>query len=62
MAHITGIFAPDDPSQWPAIDESDPMLQRDLASLEMMGGEDMDHMNMNMDHEHPPQDGEHQLN
>ncbi len=37
MAHISGIFAPDDPRQWPAIDESDPEFQKDLASLELMG-------------------------
>ncbi len=60
MAHITGIFAPDDPSKWPSIDESDPMLQRDLASLEMMGGEEMDHEHMNMDHMNG--DGGHQHN
>ena len=64
MAHITGIFAPDDPSKWPSIDESDPMLQRDLASLEMMGEDGMDHehMDMNMDHEHSAQDSTHQHN
>lgn len=37
MAHMTGIFAPDDPSNWPQIDEADPLYQRDLASLEVMG-------------------------
>jgi hypothetical protein len=37
MAHLSGIFAPDDPSAWPKIDESDPQYQKDLASLEMMG-------------------------
>lgn len=62
MAHITGIFAPDDPSRWPAIDESDPGLQRDLASLETRGGDAMDHEHMNMDHERPAQDDSHQHN
>lgn len=37
MAHISGIFAPDQLKQWPAIDESDPEFQKDLASLELMG-------------------------
>jgi hypothetical protein len=37
MAHISGIFAPDDPKQWPGIDQSDPEFQKDLASLELMG-------------------------
>lgn len=37
MASMVGIFAPDDPSQWPPIDESDPTFQRDLASLEIRG-------------------------
>lgn len=52
MAHITGIFAPDDPTKWPSIDDSDPTYQRDLASLEILGADDgQDHMG-NMDHEH----------
>lgn len=51
MAHITGIFAPDDLSQWPRIDESDPQYQRDLAALEAQGqeGDDMSHMHMDHD-------------
>lgn len=55
MAHITGIFAPDRAADWPAIDESDPMYQKDLASLEAQGsdeGMDMEHMD-HMDHAHP---------
>jgi hypothetical protein len=44
MAHISGIFAPDDFSKWPGVDEADPEYQKDLASLEIMGSEeDMDH-------------------
>jgi hypothetical protein len=46
MAHITGIFAPDDPSKWPGIDESDPQYQKDLASLEEQGMSGEDHMHM----------------
>jgi hypothetical protein len=58
MAHITGIFAPDDPSQWPGIDETDPEYQKDLASLEMQGAggdgmEGMDHEHMNHEHAQP---------
>lgn len=53
MAHITGIFAPDDPSHWPTIDESDPEYQKDLASLEIMGSGGDDHMNHGqMEHDH----------
>lgn len=37
MAHIAALFTPDDMSRWPAIDFSDPVFQRDLASLEMRG-------------------------
>jgi hypothetical protein len=56
MAHITGIFAPDNSADWPAIDESDPQYQRDLASLEAQGSDDgMEHMDM--DHEHMQHDG-----
>ncbi len=45
MAHMVGLFVPDDMSQWPKIDPSDPAYQRDLASLQV-GGETaqaMDH-------------------
>ena len=38
MAHMVGLFVPDDMSQWPKIDPSDPAYQRDLASLQV-GGE-----------------------
>lgn len=33
MAHIVGLFAPDDPAAWPALDPTDPELIRDLAVL-----------------------------
>jgi hypothetical protein len=53
MAHMVGLFTPDDMSKWPQIDPSDPVFQRDLASLAPGGdskdGGDrakMDHMNM----------------
>jgi hypothetical protein len=37
MAHIAGLFAPDDFSRWPALDLTDETLQDDLASLSEMG-------------------------
>jgi hypothetical protein len=37
MAHMSGLFAPDDMSQWPKIDASNPDYQRDLASLQARG-------------------------
>ena len=35
MAHMVGLFAPDDMAKWPAIDLTDPEYQRDLASLQV---------------------------
>ncbi|HET7601364.1 MAG TPA: hypothetical protein VFK09_13790, partial [Gemmatimonadales bacterium] len=67
MAHMVGLFVPDDMSKWPAVDPRDPTLQKDLASLQQpaAGGmqhghgstkaAEMDHGNMDhgsMDHEH----------
>jgi hypothetical protein len=37
MAHMVGLFVPDDLKQWPAIDPHDPTFQRDLASLQQRG-------------------------
>jgi len=37
MGHMSGLFAPDDISKWPAIDLSNPTFQKDMASLEMRG-------------------------
>ena len=37
MAHMSGIFAPDDIRQWPAIDPGNPDYQRDLVSLQVRG-------------------------
>ncbi len=37
MAHMVGLFVPDDLSRWPAIDPRDPTYQRDLASLQVRG-------------------------
>jgi hypothetical protein len=43
MAHMVGLFVPDDMSKWPAIDPNDPTLKKDLASLEQSGNENMQH-------------------
>jgi len=60
MAHMVGLFVPDDMSKWPQIDPSDPTYQRDLASLQVRGegpahegmkeGMKMDHEHMDMEH------------
>jgi hypothetical protein len=33
MAHIIGLFVPDDPALWPPVDLNDPQMRADLASL-----------------------------
>ncbi|MGQ0701790.1 MAG: hypothetical protein ACT4PM_01500 [Gemmatimonadales bacterium] len=38
MAHMSGLFVPDDPSRWPVLDLNDPTLQNDLTFLNGMGG------------------------
>lgn len=60
MAHISGIFAPDDLSKWPSIDQSDPALQRDLASLVAKGGGTIGHQHMKIGNAPPAQNGRHQ--
>jgi hypothetical protein len=35
MAHMSGLFAPDDMSDWPKIDASNPDYRRDLVSLQV---------------------------
>ncbi|HEY7682434.1 MAG TPA: hypothetical protein VH879_07295 [Gemmatimonadales bacterium] len=58
MAHITGIFAPDDMSKWPGVNESDPEYQKDLASLESQGSDEMGGHEHHMDgHDHEMHDG-----
>jgi hypothetical protein len=37
MAHMSGLFTPEEMSRWPAIDETNPAYQRDLASLQARG-------------------------
>jgi len=51
MAHMVGLFVPDDMSKWPKIDLNDPTYQRDLASLQVRG-EDMVGMHEGMKMEH----------
>jgi hypothetical protein len=65
MAHMVGLFVPDDISLWPKVDPRDPTIQKDLASLQQptammehgghdgMDGKGMDHGGMqsgSMDH------------
>jgi hypothetical protein len=49
MAHMVGLFVPEDLKRWPAIDSRDPTYQRDLASLQVRGG---DPPMSGMDHGH----------
>jgi len=37
MAHIDGVFAPDDPSKWPAIDPTNPDFKKDVAGIPPLG-------------------------
>jgi hypothetical protein len=37
MAHMAGLFVPDDISKWPAIDPRNPEYRRDLAALQVRG-------------------------
>ena len=37
MAHMAGLFVPDDMSKWPRIDPANPEYQRDLAALQVRG-------------------------
>ena len=64
MAHMVGLFVPDDLSKWPKVDTADSTLRKDLASLHVPGygeasdghenmphgGMQMDHGSMQMDH------------
>jgi hypothetical protein len=35
MAHLVGLFEPDDLARWPALDLNDPVVRRDIAALEV---------------------------
>jgi hypothetical protein len=37
MAHMVGLFVPDNLKRWPSIDPRDPIYRRDLASLQVRG-------------------------
>ena len=37
MAHMVGLFAPDDMKKWPTIDPADPSYQKDIADLRGKG-------------------------
>ena len=39
MAHMVGLFVPDDMKKWPSVNASDPVYRRDLASLQVRGAE-----------------------
>jgi hypothetical protein len=49
MAHISGLFVPDDMAKWPALDPRDTEFQKDMASLANQGNgmAGMEHMNHN---------------
>ncbi len=54
MAHMVGLFVPDDMGKWPKIDPTNPTYQRDLASLQVRGERGAEghagHDAMKMDH------------
>ena len=43
MAHMAGLFVPDDLGEWPKIDPSNAEYQRDMASLQVRGTEGGEH-------------------
>ncbi|MDX2193149.1 MAG: hypothetical protein NW201_07335 [Gemmatimonadales bacterium] len=51
MAHLVGLFAPDDLARWPVLDLADADTQRDLASLATRGEDDDGHDHGS--HQHP---------
>jgi hypothetical protein len=55
MAHMVGLFVPDDMKRWPAINPQDATYQRDLASLQVRGAGSMSGMH----HEHGAESGTH---
>ena len=52
MAHMVGLFVPDELEQWPAINPRDPIYQKDLASLQVRGAGSMSGM-----HQHGEESG-----
>jgi hypothetical protein len=57
MAHMVGLYAPDDIDKWPAIDLEDPVYQKDLASLADQFSKITP---MNMQHEKEDEHGDHE--
>ena len=57
MAHMVGLYAPDDIEKWPAIDLEDPVYQKDLASLADQFSKITP---MNMQHEEEDEHGDHE--
>jgi hypothetical protein len=55
MAHMVGLFVPDDMKRWPAINPQDATYQRDMASLQVRGEGSMSGMH----HEHGQESGMH---
>jgi hypothetical protein len=55
MAHMVGLFVPDDMKRWPAINPQDTTYQRDLASLQVRGAGGM----AGMHHDHGAESGTH---
>jgi hypothetical protein len=43
MAHMAGLFSPEDMSEWPEIDATNPAYQRDMASLQTRGSGETAH-------------------
>jgi hypothetical protein len=43
MAHMVGLFVPDDYARWPKLDLTDETLQEDLAALNELGGGGHEH-------------------
>lgn len=50
MAHLTGIFSPDDMSKWPKINPDHPDFQRDVAVLNTQGEDGGSHDHGSHDH------------
>ena len=63
MAHMVGLFVPDDMKKWPAVDPADPEYQKDLASLADVTSKIMKMDNVpaaeddHGDHQHAEDDG-----
>jgi hypothetical protein len=52
MAHMSGLFTPDDLSEWPTIDPSNPAYKRDMAALQARGAEPGGHQHETQTNSH----------